>query len=120
VNWARYANPTALPTLAEIEQVLTSLRVNTGGRGTRKKIAPNWEVGFFENSDRDTRAERPFVATFTYALGRTSTARLKRDEVFTKTRFAKWQRDAVWRLKPETVQRLSRDIERIMSDPRAK
>jgi hypothetical protein len=111
MDWQRYANPAP-----DVSAVLGSLVVGKGGRGQRKNLAPDWAVGFYENTG--INREQPFKLIL-YYKSRESVVGLKRADVFTKSK-SMWQRDSVWRLKPETVQRLALDIERLLADPRNK
>lgn len=94
-------------TREEIAAVLAKLRVNAGGRSTHQKLPNGWEVTFHEQ--RDDKA-LPFGLTLRRTDGKRATQGHPWADVYTKGR-SMWVRDNVWRLKPETIERVSAQIE---------
>ena len=96
--------------VGKVRDEMLKLTVGTGGKPSHRKLAPDWEISFYEY--RDDGPEYPyllFLEHYRDGTRRTQRVPLRRDQVFTRSP-GRWTRDCVWRVVPEVIETFAPQI----------
>lgn len=110
--WSKYThNPQS------VRETLSKLKVGKGGVTGHANLSPRWEIMLHAMRNAKVGDDpAPYGLTLRHRpTHRQHTMGLRRTDVFTKSR-SMWERDSVWRLTPETIDRVAPQIEKVMEE----